>query len=132
MTEYLRGHHYGLDSEVKTVVRLWFHHQEAQFYCDGLMNIPQGGRLGVLLYRNNCTQSNHKVQVTCFGFTCTRIPTFIKIIRHHFSAHPFKSKQKLQVNQATSNLKHFSCLASKHYNSCKNCTSQIFVSTMTY
>jgi hypothetical protein len=69
MTEYLRVHHYGLDNEVKTVVRLWFHHQEAQFYCDGLMNIPQGGISGELLYRNNHTQSNHKVQVTCFGFT---------------------------------------------------------------
>jgi len=51
MMEYLRGHHYGLDNEVKTVVRLWFHHQEAQFYCDGLMTIPQGGRLRVLLYK---------------------------------------------------------------------------------
>jgi len=69
MMEYLRGHNYGLDNEVKTVVRLWFHHQEAQFYCDGLMTIPQGGRRGVLLYRNNRTQSNQKVQVTCFGVT---------------------------------------------------------------
>jgi hypothetical protein len=69
MTEYLRGHHYELDNEVKTVVRLWCHHQEEKFYCDELMNIPQGGRPRVLLYRNNHTQSNHKVQVTCFGFT---------------------------------------------------------------
>jgi len=122
--EYLRGHHYGLDNEVKTLVRLWFHHQEAQFYCDGLMNIPQGGRPGVLLYRNNHTQSNRKIQVTCFGFTYIRIPTFIKFITNYFSAHPFKSKQQLQVNQATSNLKHSSCLASKHYNSCKNSISK--------
>jgi len=43
MMEYLRGHHYGLDIEVKTVVRLWFHHQETQFYCDELMNRWQTG-----------------------------------------------------------------------------------------
>lgn len=42
MMEYLRRHHYGLENEVRTLVRLWFHNQEAQFYCGGLMNITQG------------------------------------------------------------------------------------------
>ena len=39
LKEIARGHHYTSDSEVKTVVKLWFCHQDAQLYHDRLMKL---------------------------------------------------------------------------------------------
>jgi hypothetical protein len=44
LKEHLRGHHCTSDDEVKTVVKLWFRHQDAQFCRDGGTKLLDGSR----------------------------------------------------------------------------------------
>jgi hypothetical protein len=39
--EHLRGYHFLSDGEVKPEVKMWFHQQDAQFYRDGHIKLPE-------------------------------------------------------------------------------------------
>jgi hypothetical protein len=41
LKEHLRGCHSVLDDEVKTAVKLWFCHHDAQFYFEGLTKLHE-------------------------------------------------------------------------------------------
>jgi len=65
LKEHLRGCHSVLDDEVKTAVKLWFCHHDAQFYCEGLQNYLKVDEClstaKVIMWRNNCIEVNNEV-----------------------------------------------------------------------
>jgi hypothetical protein len=82
------------EDEVKTAVKLWFHHQYAQFYHNGLMKLLECWQKCVDhkgdYVEKNCIDKNDKVQGSYLFWFYSNMHNqlLIKITRHYYSVHP--------------------------------------------
>jgi hypothetical protein len=87
LKKHLREHHFWSEDDVKTVVKMWFHQQETQLYCDELMKLPECW-LKCVDHRDDYVESN-----------CMKLQTdFNKSVQCCFSEISIHIKGKIRWN----------------------------------